>query len=89
MPAYEAKADFWHFNVEADTWSHQISLPSMDKRGKLVSIQGILHYFTFPNYGQSLGYYLMNNTFVPLRDPPITFDFKKESGNSSDELDRN
>ena len=72
------KADLWDFDFIANTWIYKLTLQSIEGRGKLAVVQGILHYFPFLNYGQkTLGYYFdpLNNTFHPVNDQPISFDY--------------
>ena len=77
--SYKVKADLWDFDFSANAWIHKFSLASIEGRGKLAVVQGILHYFPFLNYGQeTLGYYYNphNKSFHPVSDPSISFDYE-------------
>ena len=79
-------ADLFEFDVLVNSWRHKVSLQNIERRGKLVVLQGILHYFPFVDFQQqtlgALGYYFepKNKTFHAVSDPPIVYDYGSGHG---------
>ena len=65
---------FWRYDIDENIWIEIFSKIKLLRQGKIVILQGIIHYFLYSNIADdSLGFYYdpKLNKFLPLDGPGL------------------
>ena len=65
---------FWKYDIHENSWLETFSNVKLQRQGKVVILQGIIHYFLHANIADdSLGFYYdpQLNKFLPLDGPGL------------------